>query len=50
MSEDKLSKFEIAKAFAVLAVIITIYTVVTQVVVTVFWNLVLKLLEKFCDK
>lgn len=47
---DKLSKLEIAKAFAVLGLLITIYTVVSQIVLSLFWRLVIVLLDKIFKK
>jgi len=50
MPKDKLSKFEIIKAFAVLGVAITLYVVVSQAVLNTFWWLVIKLFSKSAKK
>ena len=43
---NKLSKFEILRGFVALAVIVTIYAMVSSFVLNIFWNLVLKLVNK----
>jgi hypothetical protein len=43
---DKPSKLEYIGAFAVLAVVVTLYCVISQFVLNVFWSLVAKLFEK----
>lgn len=50
MSQDKLSKFELAKALAIIGVVITIYMVVSDAVLRAFWWLVFKLFSKVTKK
>jgi hypothetical protein len=50
MSDQKLSKFEIAKAFALLWAIAMVFVVINQAVLNVFWRLVLKLIDKIVSR
>lgn len=50
MSNPKPSKFEIVKAFAAFFLVVITYVMVSQVVLNLFWRLVLKLIDKAFDK
>lgn len=47
---DKPSKLEIFQAFVVLGLVFAVYTAVSQLVLNLFWNLVIKLYDKVLKK